>query len=122
MNNTLTGLACRLCPSPTSSLLLRTLYQLSLPYAWPRVASGVVTRKGVALTHLQSFVALSGLACCLSPPPPSFPTLSLSPLYPLDHPCMQKKNHLYRAVFVVKKNKLPKQLNVYRAVFCRLLF
>jgi hypothetical protein len=120
MNNTLTGLACRLCPSPTPSHLLRTLYQLSLPYAWPRVASGVVSRKGVALTHLQSFVALSGLACCLSPPPPSFPprSVSLSPLYPR----MQKKNHLYRAVFVVEKIKLPKQLNVYRAVFALLLF
>ena len=81
---------------------IRTLYPLSLPYAWPRVPSGVVSRKGVALTHLQSFVALSGLACRLSPPPPSFPPLSvsLSPLYPL----YAEKNNVYRAVFVVKKN------------------
>jgi hypothetical protein len=56
MNNTPSGLACRLYPSPTSSLLLRTLYPPSLPYAGPRMPSGGVTRKGVALTHLQSFV------------------------------------------------------------------
>ncbi len=121
MNNTLTGLACCLCPSPTSSLLLRTLNLPSLPYAGPRVPSGGVTRKGVALTHLQSFVALSGLACRLSPPPTHLFLRSLYP-YPLCIPCMKKKNNVYRAVFVVEKIKLPKQLNVYRAGFCRLLF